>query len=117
MVLGALVAVCEHLLFLHPESGHSQPACERCIGVGGPDRQNASWAQRIIGGAQAAVRVKTVVPGLGEAFGTIVRVEQNGVVGALSSSDQFKDIAVMRPPCVDRSKACRNARPSVLGST
>ncbi len=92
--MGALASAAgAHRRLAHRIAGPAQPLGEGRIGVGRPDRQDASRLQSLAGGRQALGVVEPVVARAAQALRAVVDIEQDGVVLAARLVDHPGDIA------------------------
>jgi len=67
----------------HRESRLAQQFGKGGVGSGGPDGQDARWLQGSPGGDQAPLGIEPVVAGAGQSLGSVIHIEQDGIVSLL----------------------------------
>src|SRR4029453_4922260 len=73
-------AVCMHTHLVNREAAVPKPRLEATVRPARPDCQNPAWPKGVISPPHAPDIVKTVVLAARHALGSIVNVEQDGVV-------------------------------------
>ena len=75
------------------KAGFAEAFGEGLVRGRGPDGENAARLQRGARGAQSAQIIEPVVGPARQAFGAVVDVEQDRVIGVFARGDQLPDIA------------------------